>query len=195
MFLCAGYMVESLAAEPVVPRPKDMTQGQRLDTMNRLGAKAGAASQWHYRMQPQCVLEVTARHGSESSRTSHLSMHGTKVQLGHDAHAHRYTVRLAWAQAPKAAAAVVFESPSHVDAMFMKLLLSHVRADCAQPGAHAARGRARPVAPQFLDLVTMDESPWTGELGMSAGPRLDEDLLHRWDGVLHDSAGDSLAPA
>jgi hypothetical protein len=85
MLLGTGCMVESPAAEPAVLHPRDMTQGQRLDTV-------GAASQWHYRLQPQYVLEVTSRHGSEPPRTSRLSLHDTKVELGHDAHAHRYEV-------------------------------------------------------------------------------------------------------
>jgi hypothetical protein len=136
--LCAGLVQQAAATAHAIQRPKDMTQAERLHVMNRLGAKAASGTQWHYRLQPQCMLEVVSRHHAAPPQNSRLALRGTHVDLGHDAHDHRYKVRLSLAQAPQAAATLVFDSPLHMDAMLMKLLLVHLRKTCEEPQRRAA---------------------------------------------------------
>ena len=82
--LCAGC-VESYPTQDVVTvSPFEMTQAQRIEALNVLGARAGNRGRWRYAVDDACVLSVSHRPAGADWTTSNHRLDEASIETRFD---------------------------------------------------------------------------------------------------------------
>jgi hypothetical protein len=120
--------------------PGEMTQAQRIEAMNRLGAGANPNVRWRYQLLPECTVEVMARRAGRRSLVLRLSLLDASIGLDFDKGNSTHEVRVRPQQGLNQQDVSVLDSPRWTDAVVMQSLLNHVQQGCSEvdpaPGQH-----------------------------------------------------------
>jgi hypothetical protein len=126
--LCAGC-VESYPTEDVVTvNPYEMTQAQRVEALNLLGARGGNKTRWRCAIDSECVLSVGHRQTGGGWTTTNHRLENASIEIRFDKVEDVHYVELAGEGA--AAPPPVLAGADRLAAQQGSLLLKLLKRDC-----------------------------------------------------------------
>lgn len=129
LFLSAcldGYPTE----DEVNLTPLEMSQTQRLETMNQLGQEAHPELTWLYRAMPGCSLQWTVHGGDSGKKTFNLPLRGAGVDLSFNKADQIYGVQVRPADASDLNELTVLLSKKWADAIKLSQLVRSFQVGC-----------------------------------------------------------------
>ena len=135
--LCAGC-VESYPTEDVVTvSPYEMTQAQRVEALNLLGAYGRNKTRWRYAIDAKCVLSVGHRQASAGWATTNHQLDEASIETRVDKVDDVHYVELSSESA--AAPVRVLAGADRLAAQQGSLLLKLLKRDCRSERLSSAR--------------------------------------------------------
>ncbi|MBS1179953.1 MAG: hypothetical protein H6R06_4365 [Proteobacteria bacterium] len=126
--LCTGC-VDSYPTENVVTvSPYEMTQLQRIEALNALGAQGRNRQRWRYAIEAGCVLSVSHRPAGAGWATTSYRLDETSIETGYDKVEDSHYLELAGDSA--AAPVRVLAGADRLAAQQGSLLLKLLKRDC-----------------------------------------------------------------
>ena len=126
--LCAGCVDSFPTQDVVTVSPYEMTQAQRIEALNVLGARAGNRGRWRYAIDDSCVLSVSHRHGSASWATTDHQLNDASIETRFDKAEDSHYLELISETAEDPAR--MLASADRLSAQQGSLLLKLIKRDC-----------------------------------------------------------------
>ncbi|WP_119157907.1 hypothetical protein [Caldimonas tepidiphila] len=116
-----------------LPTPASMTQQQRIEVLNHLGAESDPDKRWQYRLHPGCRLEIKIR--GDTREQMDIPLEGARVGSDYADGSQTYRIQILPEGRSRSAPITVFESDKWTDNVYVRALLTQLELGCTEAAA------------------------------------------------------------